>query len=388
MLTAKFLYLQSFYFRLMGLELLRDQDPNQRCPGRTIWCLLSVASFLPMTVAYGLRNLKNVEQLTDALCSFLVDLLALCKIAFLLWLHKDFRQLVQRVRNNLQRGKLTILFISITIVSVFIESRHSMCEAIILCFNKRDQFISSLYYNCFVIAGFSACLMSIVSVLICYRHSGIFEPDLPFPSSYPWNNRRPLNYLISYLWSLSAAVGVVLPTVSVDTFFSSLAHNLSALFEIAQLKMLRSDGTSSSETRENLVHVFQLYQECLDLGKTLRGFFRPLIFAQFMAASLHLCVLGYQLSANFLQPSMLFYAAFTAAILGQVSIYCFCGSSVDEASQRFMLAIYESQWLHLLPEDLKLARSLQIAMLRARRGCPIDGYFFEANRQTLITVGV
>lgn len=146
-------------------------------------------------------------------------------------------------------------------------------------------------------------------------------------------------------------------------------------------------GKSLGETRENLVHAFQLYGECLELGQSLNGYFRPLIFAKFVVASLHLCVLCFVLSTNLMEPAMLFYVFFTVAILGQVSIYCFCGSSVKEESQQFAQAIYESSWQQLLQDDVKVARSLQFAMMRAQRGCRIDGYFFEANRQTLILVG-
>ncbi|XP_016983055.1 putative odorant receptor 98b [Drosophila rhopaloa] len=369
MLTDKFLRLQSIFFRLLGLELLQDQDVSHRYPRRTICCILSVATFLPLTIAFGMRNIQNVEQLTDSLCSVLVDLLALSKIGFFLWLYKDFRSLIQRFHIVLQR-----------------ENQYSVGEVIVSKQNRRDQFISALYSNCFVAAGLSACLMSPLSMLASYHRNGQLQPDLPFPSVYPWDNSHFLTYLVSYLWNVCAALGVTLPTVCVDTLFCSLTHNLSALFQIARHKMLHFKGRSPGETHENLTHVFQLYDDCLDLGQSLNGYFRPLIFAQFVAASLHLCVLCYQLSANLLQPALLFYAAFTAAILGQVSIYCFCGSSVNTESQRFGQAIYESDWINLLQEDAQLVRSLKIAMMRASRGCPIDGYFFEANRQTLVMI--
>ncbi|KAH8250382.1 hypothetical protein KR026_011769, partial [Drosophila bipectinata] len=363
-----FLRLQSIYFRLLGLELRQDKEVSHRYPLRIIFCFFSVATFLPLTIAFGISNIQNVDHLTDALCSVLVDSLTICKIGFLLWLYTDCRQLVMSFYCKLQRGR--------------------DCEAILLAYNKRDQFFSGLYCLCFLLAGVSACLIPLLSIFIIHLRTGELQPELPFPSVYPWDNKRPLNYLVSYLWNVSAAVGVALPTVCVDTLFCSLTHNLSALFEIAQLKLMNFRGRSLGETREKLVHAFQLYGECLELGQSLNGYFRPLIFAQFVAASLHLCVLCFQLSANLMQPAMLFYASFTIAILGQVSIYCFCGTSVKEGSQQYVQAIYESPWLQLLEDDIKLARSLPFAMMRAQRGCRIDGYFFEANRQTLILVGV
>ncbi|EDV53333.2 uncharacterized protein Dere_GG11597 [Drosophila erecta] len=369
MLTDKFLRLQSAFFRLLGLELLHEQDAGHRYPWRSICCILSVASFLPLTIGFGLQNIQNVEQLTDSLCSVLVDLLALYKIGVFLWLYKDFRFLIRKFYCVLQ-----------------METHCPVGEMIVSRESRRDQFVSAIYAYCFISTGLSACLMSPLAMLISYQRTGELQPDFPFPSVYPWDNMKPTNYLISYVWNVSAALGVALPTVCVDTLFCSLSHNLCALFQIARHQMLHFEGRNAKETRENLKHVFQLYELCLDLGNSLNEYFRPLIFAQFVAASLHLCVLCYQLSANILQPALLFYAAFTAAIVGQVSIYCFCGSSVHSECQLFGQAIYESSWPQLLEENLQLVSSLKIAMMRSSLGCPIDGYFFEANRETLIRV--
>ncbi|XP_039150587.1 putative odorant receptor 98b [Drosophila simulans] len=369
MLTDKFLRLQTAFFRLLGLELLHEQDVGHRYPWRSICCILSVASFMPLTIAFGLQNVQNVEQLTDSLCSVLVDLLALCKIGIFLWLHKDFKFLIGQFYCVLQR-----------------ETHCAVAEMIVTRESRRDQFISALYAYCFITAGLSACLMSPLSMLFSYQRTGELQPDFPFPSVYPWDNMKLSNYIISYFWNVCAALGVALPTVCVDTLFCSLSHNLCALFQIARHKMMHFEGRNTKETRENLKHVFELYAVCLDLGHFLNEYFRPLIFAQFVAASLHLCVLCYQLSANILQPALLFYAAFTAAVVGQVSIYCFCGSSVHSECQLFGQAIYESSWPHLLQENLELVSSLKIAMMRSSLGCPIDGYFFEANRETLIAI--
>ncbi|XP_020811844.1 putative odorant receptor 98b [Drosophila serrata] len=369
MLTDKFLRLQSFFFHLLGLELLLDQKQGCRYPWRAICCVLSVASFMPLTIAFGLRNIQNVDELTDSLCSVLVDFLALCKIGFFLWHYDHFKTLIQRFHGILNT-----------------EINWTPSEIIVTRHNCRDQFISALYSHCFMLAGLSACLMSPLSMFRGYLRTGEMQPELPFPSLYPWDNKRMINYLFAYLWNVSAALGVALSTICVDTLFCSLTHNLCALFKIAQHKMLHFEGNSEEETSENLVHIFQLLEKCLDLGNTLNGYFRPLIFAQFLAASLHLCVLCYQVSAHLMGPEMLFYAAFTTAILSQVSIYCFCGSSVDEECQGFEQAIYESNWLNLLKENPQLVRSLTIVMMRVRKGCRINGYFFETNRQTLIKI--
>ncbi|SPP80280.1 putative odorant receptor 98b [Drosophila guanche] len=367
MLTAKFLRLQSFFFRLLGLQLLEEQKQHR---SRSICCLLSIVTFLPLSIAFGLRNIHNMDRLTETLCSVLVDLLALCKIGCCLGRYEQTRRLIRSLHEMLER-----------------EHHWEPAAAIISRQNERDQFISSLYTLCFLVAGFSACLMSPLNMIIDYWRTGQLQPDYPFPSVYPWDNRQLHNYLFSYLWNVCAALGVALSTICVDTLFCSLTHNLCAVFEICRHKMKSLRGSAAADSQRKLRHIFHLYGDCLDFGSSLNRLFRPLIFAQFIAASLHLCVLCYQLSTKLLQPGVLFYAAFMASMLCQLAIYCHGGSCVQTESQLFAQAIYDSDWLELLLAGYPaVGRSLQIAMTRAQRGSRIDGYFFEANRKTFVLI--
>lgn len=113
MLTDKFLQLQAAYFRLLGYEIFASGDGDDvddggiwRHPCRTIYSIMSVASFLPLTVAFCVRYVQNVDKLTDGLCSVLIDLLALFKFALILWRHKDFVRLIARFRSILTKGKV------------------------------------------------------------------------------------------------------------------------------------------------------------------------------------------------------------------------------------------------------------------------------------------
>lgn len=109
MLTDKFLQLQAAYFRLLGYEIFASGDDDGgiwRHPCRTIYSIMSVASFLPLTVAFCVRYVQNVDKLTDGLCSVLIDLLALFKFALILWRHKDFVRLIARFRSILTKGKV------------------------------------------------------------------------------------------------------------------------------------------------------------------------------------------------------------------------------------------------------------------------------------------
>ncbi|KAH8312627.1 hypothetical protein KR044_011740 [Drosophila immigrans] len=371
MLTNKYLKLQAVYFRLLGFNIFACHG-IWMSPYRTVCSIVSVATFLPLTVAFCLQNMQNVGQLTDGLCSMLIDLLALFKYGLIIWLHKDLVQLIERLRKMLQA-----------------ESRISNYARIIEEANRREQFISGLYKNCFQLAAASACLLPLLRIV---RHSATFggsagvQPELPFPSVYPWDNRCVLNYLASYAWNVAAALGVLLPTVCVDTLFCSLTHNLCALFQIAQYKMKHFVGQTSDETLANLTDILPLHQSTLDMCDSLNRCFRPLISVQFLVASLHLCVLCYQVSTNLDRPDVLFFAAFTCSILSQIYLYCYCGECVKTENANFATAIYDSDWYSTGCSWSAIGRPLLLCMMRSQRGCRIDGYFFMANMQTFLAV--
>ncbi|XP_017844763.1 putative odorant receptor 98b [Drosophila busckii] len=371
MLTNKFLKLQSCLFRLLGFELLaKSCSCSWQQPHRTFASLLAVLSFLPLTVCFGLRHIQNLNNLTDALCSLLIDVLAVFKLGLLICRHKDIMQLLHSLQQLLHE-----------------ECRQGAAAAIIAQQNKREQFISGLYKNIFIVSAASACLMPLLRMLYIFYRYGQVEPALPFPSVYPWHNRHLLNYSVSYAWNVCAAAAVLLPTVCVDTLYCALTHNLCALFQIAQHKFKHATVADYNAQRGvGQLDLLTLYQRTLDLTGTLNACFRLLVTVQFLIASLHLCVLSYQMATNLLQPDVLFFFAFTCSILAQVYLYCYCGECVKDESMRITAAIYECSWLEMTCQLPGLSQTLQLSMLRAQRASCIRGYFLEANRITFVKI--
>lgn len=417
MLTDKFLQLQAVYFRLLGYEIFASGDGDGdddddgdggiwRHPCRTIYSIMSVASFLPLTVAFCVRYVQNVDKLTDGLCSVLIDLLALFKLALILWRHKDFVRLIARFRSILTKGKVAI---AIGEGKLVVQIRRECASLQRVMGPVRVPRSSSNR-----ISGSNSSVVSIEIAFhsrphrrVCCRWCGGFSPvnrsrSCPFPAcklhklfatnlprlalhcSYPWDNRRVLNYLASYVWNVSAALGVLLPTVCVDTLFCSLTHNLCALLKIAQFRV--QHFVAGDETLANLSHILKLYRQSLDMSGAITHYFRPLIGIQFLLASLHLCVLCYQLSANLTQPEVLFYAAFTCSILSQLYMYCYCCESVNTETSQFAAAIYDSHWFDCGSSWSAVGRPLLLSMMRAQRGFQIDGLFFVANMPTFLSV--
>jgi len=108
MLTDKYLKLQASYFRLLGFNIFAYSG-SWVYPYRTIYWMMSLLAFLPLTVAFCLQNVQNVDHLTDGLCSMLVGVLSMSKYVLVFWLHKDFEQLIEGIRSILIQGKIMLL---------------------------------------------------------------------------------------------------------------------------------------------------------------------------------------------------------------------------------------------------------------------------------------
>ncbi|XP_034479930.1 odorant receptor 47a-like [Drosophila innubila] len=360
-LTEDFLKVQRIYFRILGFDIVKGNN-GWLHPCKTLWVLISLAAVQPMIVAFSLKNVENVDRLTDGLGSVLVNLLSLLKFGLIIWLHKDFRQLVDKFQNMLSR-----------------EYESEVSAKIISQENRREQRVSGFYKNSFVLTGALSCLMPIVSIVLFYSQTGEWQLQLTFPCIYPWDNGKMYNSLFSYVLLVSATTGAVLPTICVDTFFTALTHNLVALFKTAQYKMQLFGVV-------RLAEILLLYRSSLDMSNALNRYFRLIICMQLVVASLLLCVLSYTLSENYAQPQMPFYAVFTLTVLLQLYIYCYCGEYLKTESREFARAIYDSPWYEATAIIPEIGRSLQISMIRAQRGSHIDGYFFEANMEVFLSI--
>ncbi|KAM8711436.1 hypothetical protein ACLKA7_000558 [Drosophila subpalustris] len=362
-LTSDFFKLQGFYFRILGFDILSGKQSWPQ-PWKTLWSMVALCIMQLMMAAFVFRNLEDIEKVTDALAGMLNNNLALFKFGLMMWLHRDISRIIHKLRNILTR-----------------ECESEIPAHIIDQENRREQRVSGFYSNCFLLAGILSSLKPIMNVGLTYFITGELRLEINVPCSYPWDNEKPLNFLLSCVLLTAASLGVVFPTVCIDTLIISLVHNLVALFKTAQHKIQFFAGKSLEESQERLRDTLHLYKASLDITQAMTQYFRILICIQLVMASIHLCVLSYTLTISFAQSQMLFYIVFGIAILVQLYLYCQCGEYLKTESTEFARAIYDSPWYEAAVISPAIGRSLQIAMMRAQRGSHIDGYFFEANME-------
>ncbi|XP_017835400.2 putative odorant receptor 98b [Drosophila busckii] len=369
-LSKNFFKMQGAYFRFLGFDIA-DGEQGWQYPWKTLWCMLPLAGVQPMIVAYIIVNagsVDKVDRMTEAIASILLDLLSLFKLGLMIWQHKEYRRLIVRFRSMLTQA-----------CDDWIPARIINEE------NEREQRISQRYKWSFLLTGALSALMPLITTMMMYLNSGVLQPQNSFPCVYPWNNEHLQNALFSYLFTVAAIFGVISGTICMDAFFMSLTHNLVALFKVAQYHM-QLNTTTLQQTQTRLGVVFQLYKDTVDISTAVKHSFRPLVCVQLVIASLHLCVIGYTLSMNFNQVQMPFYVMFTMSVLSQLGMYCYCGQQVKTESIRFAEAIYDCPWYKSAATSPAIGLSLRISMMRAQRGCIIDGYFFDANMEVFLTI--
>ncbi|XP_064547938.1 putative odorant receptor 98b isoform X2 [Drosophila montana] len=344
-LTEHLLKVQDTYFRILGFNILaRPEQSGWRQHWRPFVLMISLAMVQAMVVAFSVQNLDDMDQLTEGLAALLINQLGLFKFGLMMWLHKDFQLLVARLRELLTR------------VPACIVGEE----------NRREQRLSGIYKNSFMLAAILSSLKPSVSMCLNYRRTGQLRLEMTFPCSYPWDNRQLPYALLSYALLTSASFAVVLPSICTSQH---------------QMQLIRA----AADSRAQLGKILDLYRRSLDLSDALNRYFRLLICVQFLVGSLHLCVLSYTLLVKFDNPQMPFYVVFTVSVLSQLYIFCYCGDRLKTASTGFANAIYDSPW-HELTIGSALGRSLQFSMMRAHRGSRIDGFFFEANMEVFIVV--
>jgi len=200
-LTEDFLKVQKTYFRILGFDIVEGTN-GWLHPCKTLWGLISLAAVQPMIFAFSVKNLKNVDMLTDGVGSMLVNLLALLKFGLIIWLHKDFQLLVGKFRKMLLRGKHDELYSNyiilynnnyyytcldiygyslFIILFFFVECDSEVSAFIISQENRREQRVSGFYKNSFMLTGALSCVMPIVSTVLFYWRTGQIQLQLTFP---------------------------------------------------------------------------------------------------------------------------------------------------------------------------------------------------------------
>jgi odorant receptor len=116
------------------------------------------------------------------------------------------------------------------------------------------------------------------------------------------------------------------------------------------------------------------HQELLDLVETINKLYAPIILAQFLIASMLLCVLGFQIVMFKSILKKVVVAFFGLAMIIQLFVYTYGGQLVMDKSVLVADELYQTD------------KDLIICITRAHKASVIKSGFYEASSATLTSI--
>ncbi|XP_043465775.1 odorant receptor 67c-like [Leptopilina heterotoma] len=203
---------------------------------------------------------------------------------------------------------------------------------------------------------------------------------LPLRGWYPYNLDTKLMFTFTYFYQIIAVVMSAYIIASVDGFALTLMLQICAQLEIYIYRLqLLSEIYEKKNSNNNLClqeakilkdwmkHHTQVYS----MGKSLNDLFGLVIFVQFFASIISICVIIYQLSRLDSQnPTYWMMVASVGSSLTQTFLYCLYGEKLIQKSTAVTNAIYEIDWTRF---SQKTKKDLTVMMLRTTKPISLSG---------------
>ncbi|XP_001991533.2 odorant receptor 9a [Drosophila grimshawi] len=308
-------------------------------------------------------------MISDIIASAIAVILGIIKCILFLYHRKQFVQLIYRIRGIFKK-EIEICPEAATIVDAEIRS---------------DQLLSFTYmrwFNTFVILSL---IKPIVIMVMTRLRTGLVHLELPYSGAYPWSYQSVLAYIPTCIWNVLAGYGTMCMTVAMDTLLFAFSFQVCALFKIAQhrIRQLVPQTDAPQQELREMKQVLHLHQTALMIATQLGNDLRPIVLMQFFTNVLQLSFVTYQVANLFPSPDGISFMFFLGSVLIAVFIYSHCGENIQQASEDFATAAYDSNWVDFAPAT---RHALILSIRRAQLPCQLDGYFFKPNMATFSAV--
>ncbi|CAL1679073.1 unnamed protein product [Lasius platythorax] len=234
---------------------------------------------------------------------------------------------------------------------------------------KFDRLIRSYSISYTSLASFSATGAVIGGVL------NILEGELPFRTWVPYDYTSPLLFWITSIQELVALIFATIVNVATETTVLGFCLQICAQFEILEHRLQRmakekkketfriSLNDASNETGRLSEHI--LHHLCIiRLAKIINNVFSQVIFVQFFASILVLCLTLYHLSSHMTIADFVTLIVYTLCMFVQIFVYCWAGNEVMLKSTGLSETVYQIDWI-LMPINER--KDLLMIMKRSTR---------------------
>ncbi|XP_051167897.1 odorant receptor 67a-like [Leptopilina boulardi] len=203
---------------------------------------------------------------------------------------------------------------------------------------------------------------------------------LPLKGWYPYNLDIKSMFCFTYFYQTIAVLMSAYIIASVDGFALTLMLQICAQLEIC-IHRLQSLSKMSAKKNSNINLCLQeskVLKDCMkhhthvySLGTMLNDLFGLVIFVQFFASIISICVITYQLTRlNAQNPTYWMMVASVGSSLTQTFLYCLYGEKLIQKSTAVTDAIYEMNWTDF---SNKTKRDLAVMMMRTTKPIQLSG---------------
>lgn len=180
----------------------------------------------------------------------------------------------------------------------------------------------------------------------------------------------------------------------IATLFFGLCLHISGQFEIVSSRMMKTfqimdllDGEKLSKDENDQLNIklrnfVNFHNEIIALGELLSRTFSPIVFVQFTASSILICLACLML---FLAPptEKLIYMNFAMGITFDTFLHCYVADRLIWASTGLREAAYNLSWYRCDERNQKL---ILMIIMRTQKPTGMKIPFFKASLETFLTV--
>lgn len=268
----------------------------------------------------------------------------------------------------------------------FLVESNAFVKTITIDTNKWIHSVfKMLYYS--MLLSFS----SFVVVALCEHTYQVITNsselrDLPSACSFPFIDTRksPIYEVFSLIIFIYNFGGANLH-VALDGMFVLSSMKLKAHFQILQNMFRESDFSSGNQNINHIKNLIRYHKSIISATDLLNETFNEVIFIQISMSALNICFIMILVIRDPLTQLMQILPNFLylISILIQLFVYCNGGSLITSESFKVSLAIQESEWYNLCPDDRKM---LVIIMLRSQKPLYITSSIFIASMENFFKV--
>lgn len=154
-------------------------------------------------------------------------------------------------------------------------------------------------------------------------------------------------YALAFIWDTIAIYAVINSTLSIDTLFSWVMHNMSAQFRILnrRFKSLASTmgNTNSPGFRsdakfcKSFAQCVTYHQGLLMLMETFNQVYMMIVFLKFLISCIQIAFLAFQFSRGGEFAGQLFHLFFLLSVSTQLLLYCYGGQRLKDEVGRIYI---------------------------------------------------